>query len=209
MILFSARVRDPQTLVFTWQKICSVHKTWEASKGHSELLEHHECFKSIYINFTVDLQYILQSFWQTVYEIRYKLGYFIISFHCVLCNKVVNFQANFIGKLWSLSRTKFTSFCSVCLVNITAGELKQSEKNRNQARFTCINDVYFWNVNYLRGIEGLHITDGWCRLHLVYSRNVNTKVQQHEIDMFCIFLLFLEWRMPWESFLSLIDLNVK
>ena len=32
--------------------------------------------------------------------------------------------------------------------------------------------------HYLRGTEGLHITDGWRDLRLVYSRNVNTKVQQ-------------------------------
>ena len=141
--------------------------------------------------------------------LRNSLQTWLFHYFISLCT--LQQSCEFPGKFhWgSLSRTKFTSFCSVGLVNITAGELKQSEKNHNQARFTCINDVYFWNVNYLRGIEGLHITDGWCRLHLVYSRNVNTKVQQHEIDMFCIFLLFLEWRMPWESFLSLIDINVK
>ena len=32
--------------------------------------------------------------------------------------------------------------------------------------------------HYLRGTEELHITDGWRNLRLVYSRNVNTKVQQ-------------------------------
>ena len=63
-------------------------------------------------------------------------------------------------------------------------------------------DVYFWNLNYLRGTdEGLHITNEWCNLHLVYRRNVNTKVQQHNIGRFCFFVLhvFLEWRMSWKS----------
>ena len=51
--------------------------------------------------------------------------------------------------------------------------------------------------------EGLHITYGWRYLYLVYIRNVNTKVQQHDIEMFCfISVLFLEWRMFWKIFFS-------
>ena len=46
--------------------------------------------------------------------------------------------------------------------------------------------------HYLRGTEGLHITDGWRDEHLIYSRNVKTKPQQHDIEMLCLFALFQE-----------------
>ena len=40
----------------------------------------------------------------------------------------------------------------------------------------------FWDLNYLNGRKGLHITDRWRELRLVYSRNVFAKVQLHDIE---------------------------
>ena len=88
------------------------------------------------------------------------------QFHYVVFDQIVNFDT----KLW-ISRqicweiAKFIGsevpviWCSQ-FGNIGTNEFKQSEKKKSTTQ-GLFYDVYFWNVKYLRGMDGLHITDGW------------------------------------------------
>ena len=125
------------------------------------------------------------NFWQTVSEVRLKFPKFAtnLAFSLRSCqwnrelrNEVVNFTPNFVGEVAKLVASE------VRVIRLVYDyKWIQTNWKKFSTKQGLLYDVHFWNVKYLRGTEWLHITDGWRELRLVYSRNVNTKVQQHDI----------------------------
>ena len=109
------------------------------------------------------------------------------QFHYVVINQIVSCE--FHADCWEVAKIVASEVrvirCS-WFGNITTNKFKQSEKKNQPGK------AYF--MMFTSGIK-LFERCKWTPNHLVYSRNVNTKVRQRNIEMFCSFALSLEWSM--------------
>ena len=150
-----------------------------------------------------------QNFWQMVSKVCLKFPKFATNLAISLrsCqsnrglwNKVVNFTPTFIAKF--IMSEVLVIRCS-WFGDITTNEFEQHEKisQPSKAYFMMFTSEMRDSASQMDGVTSI-----WSTV----CSNVNTKAQQHDIGMFCFFMLFLEWLMSWRKgfFLSLIDVNV-